>query len=281
MTRHACTKHEPGSAACYSRHACRCDDCRASAVRARKRSDAGLSGFVDAAPVRAHIKRLLHTGWTPHAIATAAGLASAAHVIYILNHAKRTRSSVAARVCTLRGHTSGITNSAGMVRRIHALVAVGWSTRDMSDRLGLSRTAVHHWTDRKIATPSTAARVRALYDEMWDQQPHADTPERRRTIARMRTIARRNGWPPPLAWDDGYGPHGIDNPDATPYPWRQDGRPGRGIPAEDLIEAIETGAGLAEVCERFAIKPRSIERALHRHGRGDLATRLHTWKEVA
>jgi len=56
-------------------------------------------------------------------------------------------------------------------------------------------------------TPGTARRLQALQYNGWNQHP---APGKGSNLAR--TIARRNGWLPPLCWDD------IDDPQHRGYP---------------------------------------------------------------
>ena len=93
--------------------------------------------------------------------------------------------------------------SLGTARRLRSLVAAGHSWKQLSAELGLSLT----WT-RRLALDedgtirrTTAERVEALFTRLAlvpGDSPHAFT------------VARKNGWAPPLAWDD------IDDPEAEP-----------------------------------------------------------------
>lgn len=58
-----------------------------------------------------------------------------------------------------------------------------------------------------------AERVRTLYDQIWNVPPPSGTQYERSASKRARTLANRNGWPPPLAWDDDE----IDDPTMGPH----------------------------------------------------------------
>lgn len=95
----------------------------------------------------------------------------------------------------------------GTRRRLHALTAVGWSAHALAERLGVTQGVVAALSTRtKRVHPSTAAAVRRLYDDLWDQTPPAAGSER------ARRYAAAQGWPPPMAWDD----DDLDDPAATP-----------------------------------------------------------------
>ena len=64
MPDHTCTRHQPGSNACYTVDACRCTSCLEARARtckaARVRRDTGR-GLTPAGPVRDHVARLRST----------------------------------------------------------------------------------------------------------------------------------------------------------------------------------------------------------------------------
>lgn len=103
--------------------------------------------------------------------------------------------------------------NAGARRRIEALQTLGWSMRDLSRMLGKhpDRLSVSLKTYDGIS-PANHALIAGLYDRLWSTPaPQRDKGER---ISAQRTIARaqREGYLPPLAWDD----ETIDDPDARP-----------------------------------------------------------------
>lgn len=51
-------------------------------------------------------------------------------------------------------------------------------------------------------SPTNAARIAALYDELWNVEPPAETKFDRISAGRARAVARRRGYLPPLALDD-------------------------------------------------------------------------------
>ena len=174
------------------------------------------------------------------------------------------------RLLALRGQTSQ--PACGVQRRLQALLAVGWSLVELGGRLGRSRSSM---TDLLAQVDSvhwaTHAAVRDLYNDLWDATPPESTTSQRRAATRARRRAQREGWAPPAAWDDGTGPHGIDNPNATPVGVRTAGanRQQYGHAGEDLVDLIERGASFGHL-EAIGHRPAGIERALRRMGRADL-----------
>lgn len=108
----------------------------------------------------------------------------------------------------------------GTKRRLQALQAMGWTSRNIAERYGDLRidrwgagrgtttvSAITVYMTRTWIQPETAARLAGVYDELSMKQP-PDLPGNRQV--RKRSLEK--GWAPPLAWDD----EAIDDPDAMP-----------------------------------------------------------------
>lgn len=159
------------------------------------------------------------------------------------------RHMKAYRARAFRGPT--MVDATGTRRRLRALVALGWPSTYLKTRIGAAHII---FTDSAVVHPRTAARVRALYDELGGTLGPAP---------RSRTYAAAKGWPPPLAWDDDT----IDDPAATPYVGPVPSRAARG--REQLVEDFEhtrpAHRGLVTAAAmRLGMQPRSLARALHR-----------------
>jgi hypothetical protein len=91
----------------------------------------------------------------------------------------------------------------GTHRRIQALVALGWSLSRLSREAGYDRshTALILTREGKLRN-TTARRYAEVYDRLSMSLPPERTKDEKITATRSRNLARRNGWPPPLAWDD-------------------------------------------------------------------------------
>ena len=273
---HVCEKHEP-SAACYTRHRCRCDGCCAARSRYMKRrkfaQSQGRTYRIDAAPVRAHLQRCIDAGLT---------------VTDISERSQYGRSEIRD---ILDGKQTGITRSAaeriavvqptrtprrayidptGTRRRVHALIAVGWTYADIADQCGRRRQWVSEFMQSSRVHAKVAAAIADAFDHMW-QGPDVPCPK-------SLHAARLNGYLTALAWDDDHGPHGIDNPDATPYTDRRKGK--RETSAEKVEWLLDGGLRLEGIIDRLDTNRSSLNRALDRAGRGDLWERL-TREEAA
>lgn len=103
------------------------------------------------------------------------------------------------RLRGVRRTTSGV----GAARRIQALVALGYSFGDIGQAFGLGHDQPRKWAlGQDIVRVSTFARIDAVYDALSMTPPPASTPRERRRATYARTVARKHGWVPPLAWDD-------------------------------------------------------------------------------
>lgn len=210
---------------CYLHHRCGCAGCRqAMTQRARDRRRQLAYGTytrarVDAAPVREHLAMLRAHGLGVHYIekAIAVPRITLAGIIWgrLNRHgqwipAKTVTADIAARILALQPTLEVIADGAvvdarGATRRLHALAALGWSAAELARRLGKGEHNMQRIANATKLTAATVRQIEALYDELWDKRPLADTPTRRAMIARTIARAQRNGWVAPLAWDD------IDN----------------------------------------------------------------------
>ena len=265
---HTCTRHQPGTPACYYTHACRCTPCRHARTRQLKRSRAGhgpKGPLVPAGPVRDRIDQLTAAGYSLDAIAKTAGI-TYPHAKSIATQ-RRVSAEVARRILTSPIPDRGTVDPAPTNRRVAALVCAGWSIEHLARRCGVARPSLTVSHQRK--TVAVAGRVAAVYEELWDKQPPDDTPQDRRVALRNRRRAIRLGYAPALAWDDGYGPHGIDNPAATPIGMVTAGDLGTRGRTADIIERIEMGYCMADL-QSLGYRETALERALIRADRYDL-----------
>lgn len=172
--------------------------------------------FIDAEPARQHVLALQAAGLSWAQIAEMAGL-DTWRVAYLLRGAphagrppqRRLRPNVAAALLAVspvprRLPTAGSVDGTGTRRRLQALATLGWSMPRVGREAGVSGTRLYEIaTGHGMVRASTARAVRAAYDRLWDRP--GGSPK-------TRTMARRNGWLPPAAWDDDT----IDNPAAKP-----------------------------------------------------------------
>lgn len=162
----------------------------------------------------------------------------------------------------------------GTVRRIHALMALGWRSHDLAERCGwthgnaILEIASRTWVERK-----TAAKIAKLYDDL-----HMTPGPSKQT----RTRALRNGWVPPLGWNN------IDDPDDRPdlgaesfdfVTARKVNNPeaweaAKAARMEDLEHMAASGVSTHEAARRLGMSIAGLEKWLERQGRSDLYARM-------
>lgn len=271
---------EHGTRAKYVVEKCRCDACREVCrdyERWRLRQKAyGRTAYVDAAPVRAYIRGLRAAGLGWKRVADRAGIAESTMWKLIYGDPKRrqapsrrvrrrTARAILAVTCDLDALGATVhVPAVGTARRLRALVAIGWSQSKLAQMLGkLPANLGKTMTSEQVAA-GTARAVRDLYDRLWDRPPPESTWSERQSASRARNLARRNGWVPPLAWDD----DALDDPEAVPQLGEPDPvRPGRGRALVDLAEVDHLaafGCSLEEIAARMGVGVGAIERARYR-----------------
>lgn len=110
--------------------------------------------------------------------------------------------------------------SLGTKRRIQSLVALGWSLSELSRRAGWTRSlAALILTREGPLHQKTVRQCADLYEQLSNELPPHATKEDRINYTRARNLAARNGWLPPIWWDNLDDPneqpatHDIDSPD--------------------------------------------------------------------
>lgn len=101
-------------------------------------------------------------------------------------------------------------DACGTRRRLQALSAIGYSWKQLGEKLGMDRANIA--SHAKLTTkvwPRNAEKARALYEEL-SMIPAVHDGTKNLAIARR--TAKRYGFVPPLGWDDDE----IDNPYALP-----------------------------------------------------------------
>jgi hypothetical protein len=153
-------------------------------------------------------------------------------------------------------------DATGTIRRIQALAWNGWPLTWLSGRLGGDSTHARKILARAgTVAAATERAVRALYDELWNQEPPVSTAWDRRAVAKAREHARQRGWVPPMAWDDDE----IDDPDAQPADgWERGDRRGYGVLAEEAAELARQDEHPEMIAVRLVTSVKSVERTLIR-----------------
>ncbi|GHC36987.1 hypothetical protein GCM10010308_64390 [Streptomyces vinaceusdrappus] len=268
---------EHGTANRYS-YGCRCAPCTKAASRAdAERKLARLSGNprqIPAGPAARHAQALLDRGLTLAQVGRESGLQPS--TIRRLVHGQKTILAVNANkilAVPLNVRVSaGEVSAVGATRRIRALYALGHLNWVIAQEAGISRDAVSALSSGLWATLNVAADdgVRAAYDRL---------SMKTGTSWKTRRLAEREGWVPPLAWDDDT----IDDPTAVPQtdapaPAPTDGgnAAARWLMGESVIlsraerrEVLQhlfewTTDTKEEIAARLEMSPEAAERQWHR-----------------
>lgn len=226
----ATTTRRHGTRAKYIVEKCKCPPCRAANAAGQKRraylNATGRPAYVDATAARARVEQLRAAGMGWRHIAKVAGVASGTMTKLIYGDGPRgmapskritretERKILAVTVPVYGDHH--LIDSTGTRRRLQALVALGWSQKQLAARLGMERSAFNLTIYGEQCYHRTARAARELYDQLWNTPPVAD--EHRAKIAKARSLryAREHGWALPMAWDD----NALDDPTARPDGFR-------------------------------------------------------------
>lgn len=205
---------------CYIQHQCRCDECSEMNRARQNRRDRLIaygrydSGLVDAAPARSHVLRLSEQGLGYKRVAQLAGLHTTTLRILVSGRedgprkgelAKRIKRGTAEKILAVEATVDVLGARAAVpaapyVRRLQALVALGWSQSELARRIGSNPSNFRYLHDYEAAGSHrhrvtmgarTARRIVALYDEISNQAPPETTHRERLTASRTRNFARR------------------------------------------------------------------------------------------
>ena len=149
----------------------------------------------------------------------------------------------------------GITRSTpalGTQRRIRALMALGWTSRDIADHCGWATTqaVTELLKARRFVYATTADRIDTAYRDLCMTVGPSE---------KNRRDAARKGWAPPLAWDD------IDT-DEHPVVGRYEPSPR----ADLLREYAARGDNLTHTCRALKITHNALNAWCIRTGNSDL-----------
>lgn len=240
----------------------------------------GRRRYVPAAGTRAKLQALVDAHVPVRAIAQASGLSDTAVAHIIGGRQQRVQRQTATWVSSLTlndvyARASGRVPSIGAVRRVQALMALGWRKADLEAEGIPSSQLITR--SRDLISIDGWRQVREVYDRL------SMTPGPART-ARDRAAVR--GYPPPLAWDD----ESIDDPRAMPEHGGQgqtildfvavdrvvtSGSTGAHcdtdlrLTQDERLEAIRElstrGSSDGEIAQRLGVSDRTVLRLRHQH----------------
>ncbi|MET8746350.1 helix-turn-helix transcriptional regulator [Streptomyces sp. NPDC004728] len=213
---------------------------------------AGRSRQVPAGPVREHVQKLLQQGLSMAQIDQASGVPATTVQRLVRGQVslRRENAEKILRVPLNVRVTQGDVSACGATRRVRALYALGHFNREIALVAGVSRHAVCYLASGTWSTLDVAADdgIRAAYDQL---------SMRAGESWKTRGLAERNGWAPPLAWDDDT----IDDPAAVPDCGEQ-------VPR--FVELAENGFELEEqhgftreqAAERLGVSKNVLQKAM-------------------
>lgn len=229
--------------------------------------------YVPLRPTADRISELVGKGATYRSIAAAAGLTPSG--VWGVTRPGQTRvqkrtADLIARVTFADCVTAavGMVPSVGSIRRIRALMAIGWRHEDLRAHCGIN-THVLASQRGDMVEKVTHDAIRAAYDALWNRPGPS---------SRTRRIAERQGFAPPLSWDDDT----IDDPAAQP--WTDSAPRGAHIPGQgaanvdSLTDLAGWGYTLGEAAERLRLTRDAVDRAVRRlpePHRTELQERFH------
>lgn len=208
---------------------------------------------------RDHILWLMDNGVRQCEIAAAVGIAEPS--VRLIRTGKRAyvRSATEAAILTLRPgsvppNPHSLVPAIGAVRRLRALYAIGYTAAELADKVDLCHDTVRQLINGSL-DELIALRLGPICStfERLQMTPAPPSVNATRSILR----AQRNGWHPPLAWDE----DAIDDPNAQPR-----GAEHRALRfPEKYTEMADLGMTEWEIVDRLGITFTSLKRQLERY----------------
>jgi hypothetical protein len=139
----------------------------------------------------------------------------------------------------------------GSTRRLQALTTAGYTGRQLCAEIRGNQTSLKRLVSGRqtVITAAKARDIAAAFTRL-QMTPGPST--------RARLRGQRNGWPPPLAWDEDT----IDDPAAQP----DTGQTRKPTFADRYTDAREIGLTDEQAAQRLGIKLDSLERQVYRNG---------------
>lgn len=212
--------HTHGTDIMYITHKCGCDDCRHAhtATRRKARRTAYQDGrLVESAATRKHLEALtLGQGYSLTQVAEMSGVSLMTLYNLRTGRHRHCSSTIHDAITGIRPRRApeGRIDATGAMRRLQALTVLGHSMATVSDVCGVNRWLLRQICrgDKATINVATHESVKRAYDAMWATPAPEDTREQRTSASKAKEQAARNGWLPPLAWDDDR----IDDPKYRP-----------------------------------------------------------------
>ncbi|MER5277738.1 hypothetical protein ABT025_18545 [Streptomyces sp. NPDC002809] len=224
--------------------------------------------FVDAEPVREHLRNVNAAGMPYMAICERLGLAQNSSLQHVMwgrgkyGPGQQVRRETAELVMSYWPSLADFPDGAridatGTRRRVEALAVRGWPRHMMAERVGVDESHFRKAVGRVRVTARLARGVAAVYDAWWDQDP-LEHGVSQHAVSRVLADASRLGFQPAQAWDDDT----IDDPAAVPL---------TSVAPAGFTEGDDVAA-------RFLMGESVI---LNREGRHEVITHLMEWTQYS
>lgn len=261
--------------------------------------------YVDAEPVRQHLRKVNAAGMPFRAINERLGLpcdSSLQHLMWGRGQwgpgqkvKRETAELILAYWPSLDDFPDhAMIDATGSHRRVQALAVRGWSRNAVARHIGMRQDNFRDAIKQDRVTARLARRVAAAYDDLWNQDP-LESGTSLNAVSRVRKQAERAGFHGPLAWDDDT----IDDPRAVPLtdaaePAASDGENlaarwlmgesvilGRNDRREVLQHLFEwTNDTAEEIAARLDMTPEAASRAWERIKEKAQADGRRVWRRV-
>jgi transcriptional regulator with XRE-family HTH domain len=175
--------------------------------------------YVPVGPAKEHLRKLRALGLSPFIIRDLTGISTAGQ--YRILHQtddngvmlpKTAAAILALDLNPAHANPNAAIDSTGTARRLQALIAMGWSQRELAKRLNVAMSTLHRILSGEKVAVKVAKTISDAYDVLWSQP----APKGISRTSALRHAALHNFYPP-LAWDDDT----IDDPTARPHgEWR-------------------------------------------------------------
>jgi hypothetical protein len=162
--------------------------------------------WIDADPVRAHVRNLMAQGVPFRRTASEADVShyTVERLLYGDSEApppRKIRRGTAVRILGVQPRRDLIAarvsiDGSGTRRRLQALGCMGHAQADLAARLDVQPRHLGKINRAGRVSAGLARKTEDLYDDLWNVTPVGATADR------VRLAAKRFGWLPPLAWDD-------------------------------------------------------------------------------
>lgn len=261
--------------------------------------------YVDAEPVREHLRRINAAGMSYAGICERLGLPQSNSIQHLMwgrgqyGPGQKVKRETAELILAYWPSPEDFPDSAlidatGTRRRVEALAVRGWARHLIATRMGLDVKYFRKVVGRQKVTARVARGVCEAYNAWWNQDP-LEHGVPLSSVSRVKADAERNGFHGPLAWDDDT----IDNPHALPVtdavaPVVTEGEnvAARWLMGESVIlgaadrrEVLAhlfewTNDTTAEIAEQLGMTPAAAERQWERMKERAAAEGRRLWRRV-